>query len=205
VTKTDIEYSKHPNRYEKVASVKSDALLSEMFGYEEKIKTASPDFSHATGVNEVMEAKHSLQGLKDHLESTGEKFDMMLKEAQEEYYDLVKRHLLNEYDFADVMVAARSSGVADAKIAGVMTPVVERLMKEKVANQKTLMGGVRNLEKVAHRVINEQHPLVTAFRTVLSLEDEIAKVASGLGQVDAELKGVDSLIRGQLRAGGSSR
>lgn len=205
VTKTDIEYSKHPNRYEKVASVKSDALLSEMFGYEEKIKTASPDFSHATGVNEVMEAKHSLQGLKDHLESAGEKFDMMLKEAQEEYYDLVKRHLLNEYDFADVMVAARSSGVEDAKIAGVMTPVVERLMKEKVANQKKLMGGVRNLEKVAHRVVNEQHPLVTSFRTVLSLEDEIAKVAAGLGQVDAELKGVDSLIRGQLRAGGSSR
>jgi len=204
-TKTDIEYSKHPNKYEKVASAKADSLLSEMFGYEEKVKTASPDYSKATGETEVMEAKHSLMGLKDHLERTGERFDLMLKEAQESYYDTVKRHLLDGNDFADVMVAARSSGLEDSKVAGVMKPLIERLLTEKVASEKSLMQGVRKLEKVAHRVINEEHPLVTGFREVVSLEGEITKVSTGLGQVDAELKGVDSLIREQLRAGSSAR
>jgi hypothetical protein len=205
MTPVDLEYSRIPTKKEKVAAVQH---IAEMFGADDNSaveKTASADFSKETAVTEIMGAKNMLTGLKDNLESSVEKMDLMLKEAKAAYYDLVKRHLLDGGDFSDVMAAARSSEAEDEKIASIVQPVVVQLMSEKVASEKRLMNGVRNLEKVAYRVVNEKHPLVVEFKNIVTLEDEVEKVANGLFEVDTELKKVDQIIKEQLRASGSTR
>lgn len=204
ITPTDIEYAKHPNRIEKVASSKADALISEMFGHEERVKTASLDYSPQTTETEVMGAKHMLVGLKENLEHAGERFDLMHKEAQVEYYAIVKQHLLNEGSFTDVLDAAARSASKE-KVAEILEPVITKLLQEKVATVRALSDAAKQLEKVAHRSIDEEHPLVTGFRTIYSLDAEMTKVATGLGQVDAELTKVNSFIREQIRASVSAR
>jgi hypothetical protein len=197
VTRTDIDYGNQPVKKEKFSSAEEGAF-AEMF------KAASapmPDFSFDTGVAGVMDAKSQLVGLKQHLETTAERFDLLRKEAAAEYYDMVKRHLLEGGGFEDVMVSARASGVPEEMVGEAMKPFVVDLIKEKVASPERLKTGIRNLEKVAHRVLNPDHPFVTVFGAMLALDDEIEKCATGLKQVDEQLEIVNDFIKEQLRRG----
>jgi hypothetical protein len=201
VTETDRDYGKQPLKKEKVSSAKSDELLGEMFGMKEAKARADLDFSSATAIKEVTDAKDALIGLRDSLAGTGEQFDLSFKTAAADYYDTVKRHLLDGGGFEEVMAAARSSGASSEKIAEMMAPVVTRLLKEKVSTADILKAGMRNLEKVAHRVVNPEHPLVMVFQEVVALDHEIEKVASGLEQVEGELKKVNGFIKERIVAG----
>jgi hypothetical protein len=193
VTKTDIEYSRLPAKSEKTASVKNslEAGLEEMF----KVSSSESDYSPETVVSNVMGAKSTLVALKENLSASGEQIDLSLKQAGADYYDTVKRHLLNEGDFADVMAAARSVTSDNDKIAQALRPVIERLMVEKVASPEKLKKSVRGLDKVAHRIVNSNHPLSSLFGTIVSLSDEVEKVATSLLQVDRDLERVNAYIR----------
>ena len=122
----------------------------------------------------------------------------MLKTASEEFYDLSKRHLLDGGGFHDIVAAARVPGVPFEKVAETLQPYVVQLIKEKVASPQQLRDGVEGFEKVAHRVLNPEHPLVVSFRTVLAADAEIEKLASGLQDIDVELDRVSSFVRGKL-------
>lgn len=199
VTPVDLEYSRHPNKKEKVASAKADLMLSEMFGHSESEKRASLDYSSDTAISSIMDTKSSLTSLKETLESTAGQMQMAVKEAQAEYYDLVKRHLLSGSSFSDIVAAAQSSGEA-VKVAEAFRPVVHQLLAEKVVTAGQLNVMTDQLQKVAHRVVNEKHPLVSTFRSILALESELEKAATGLGQVTAELGKVEGFIRETILA-----
>lgn len=201
VTQTDKDYGKQPLKKEKVSSAKADELLGEMFGMKEAEARADLDFSRDTAIRQVTDAKDSLVALRDSLSSTGEQFDLSFKTAAAEYYDIVKRYLLDGGGFEDVMAASRSTGASSEKIAEMMRPVITRLIQEKVATADMLKISMKNLEKVAHRVVNPEHPLVLTFAGVVALDREIEKVASGLEQVEGELKKVNGFIREKLIAG----
>lgn len=194
VTQTDADYGRQP--FKKISHDIGYAALGEMFG---KTASAEPDHSVDTGVDNILATKNQLVGLRDNLTHTGETFDLMRKEAEAEYYDLVKRHLLDGGGFEDVMVSARSSGVGEERVGAALQPVVSQLIKEKVASPDRLKAGVRNLEKVAHRVLNQEHPFVKTFVTLLALDDEIEKVASGLASVTEQLDAVNTFIKEQCR------
>lgn len=199
VTSVDAEYSRMPER-SKTASVESDDIIEQAFKVD--MSKQIPSFSKESAVAQVYEAKDSLVGLRSGLETHAENFTMTLKEAQAEFYDLVKRHMLNDGSFTDVVVAAQSSGTDKAKIAEGLRPVIERLLVEKVATPSKL--SVRDsLEKVAHRVVNEEHPLVVAFRSILSLDAELEKVAISLEEVDAQLVRVNDFIKEKFLVGNS--
>lgn len=194
-TPTDIEYSRMPERT-KTASVEDDGVLEQIFGQP----TPSKDYSRETAVTEIHDTKVELEGLRANLETRAEHVTMSLKEAQAEYYDQVKRHLLGGGNFADVIVAAQTSGEEKGKIAQAFQPVIERLLREKVASATRLQVMTEQLEKVAHRVVNEEHPLVVNFRAILSLQDDVEKVAAALTDVDEQIGRVKGFIKEQFLA-----
>lgn len=196
ISPVDVDYSSLPKRKEKFSSAATESGLRQLFGD----LSPGPAQTRESVFHEVLAAKDSLTGLRDHLRHHGEQFDFAVKEASAEYYDMVKRHLLDGGGFVDIMASARSTGAGDEKIAQVMSPVVERLMTEKVASRATLKASVMNLEKIAHRVVNPEHPFVKTFTAIVALNDEIEKVASGLSSVTDELNAVTDFIREQARA-----
>lgn len=196
-TQVDVEYSRLPAKAR--VSAKED-VIAKVFGIDPE-KIASVDFSKETAVKQVMDAKSDLVAAKDLLEHNGERFDMALKEAQAEYYDLVKRHMLDGHSFRDVLAAAQSSGADKMKIAEAFRPIIERLLAEKVASPAMLRQMTDQLEKVAHRVVNEKHPLVSTFCSVLALEAEVEKVAMSLAEVDSQLGRVRGFIKEQFLVG----
>lgn len=197
-TAVDAEYSRLPERA-KTASAEQDTIIEQAFGIDSS-KVDPLTFSRETIVNNVFGTKDYLVGLKENLEHHAENFTMAVKEAQAEYYDLVKRHILDEGSFSDVVAAASSSGAPKAKIAEALRPVIERLMIEKVASPAAL--SVRDtLEKTAQRAVNEEHPLVNTFRSILSLTAELEKVAHSLDEVDTQLDRVKGLIKEKFLGG----
>lgn len=192
---TSSDYGRSSPKKEKMASDKSDALLSELFGIAEAEKRASADYSFDTGVDELMSTKHTLKDLKSHL---GHSLDTLLetqKVASDEYYDLVKRHMLDGGDFSHVMAAVRSTEAEDEKIAEVIKPVVERLLTEKVASSKQLNQAIRNLEKVAFRVVNPNHPMVTSFSAIVLMNQEIEKTSAALANIQSQSEIVQKAIQ----------
>lgn len=197
-TPTDTDYGRQPLKKEKMSSAMADAYLAQLFSVE----TEEPfqEFSKESGVEDVMGAKSSLIALRDNLSNTGEQFDLLQKEASEAYYASVKHHLLDGGGFEDVMNASHHTGADGPEIAAVLQPVVVRLLKEKVSSVAALKQGMAQMTKVAHRVINPEHPFVSTLATVISFDREIEKIATGLQEVEEQLAVVNSFIQEQCRA-----
>ena len=184
----------------KKASVESPAerALEELF----MPKTAEDlDFSKQSAIDEVMAAKDQLNGLRHHLSVSGEQFDMMHKEASAEFYELSKRHMMDGGSFADIVKVAEATGAMASEINDVLTPVIKGLVKEKVASFDKLSSQMKDLEKVAHRSINPEHPMVRAAGAIVSANQEMDKIAHGLQGVEDGLRNVNSFIKEKLSAG----
>jgi hypothetical protein len=191
-----VEYSRR-HQTEKLSSATSDAIMADLF------KTAAPEepsYTKDSVIDDVMGVKSDLTSLKEHIQHSAQELDVLFKTASEEFYELSKRHLLEGGPFADIVAAARVPGVSYEKVAAALQPHVTRLIKEKVASPQELRDGVEGFEKVAHRVLNPAHPLVTSFRAILSSDQEIEKVAVALREVDVELDRVSNFVRERLRA-----
>jgi hypothetical protein len=192
---TDPDYGHSPSRHEKLAEATADNLLADLFKTKQ---AAAMEYSKDTVVSEIMGVKEDLTSLRDHLTHSASQLDVLHKEAQEDFYDRTKRHLLGGGSFSDIVAASRIPGEPQEKIAAALQPFVVRLMKEKVATPTQLRAQVEGFEKVAHRIVNEDHPLVTSFRAYLSANHEIEKVAVGLQDIEVELGRVNAFIRERL-------
>jgi len=196
-TKVDADYSKLPSKM-KTSSARADAALEELFSS----KTPEDlDYSKDSAINDVMAAKDQLNGLRDHLSSTGEQFDLMFKEAEAEFYELSKRHMMDGGSIIDIYKSAQATGATDDEAGSILTPVITRLVQEKVASAAAMKEQMKSLEKVAHRTINPAHPLVKAAGAILESGREMEKVSYGLRGVEDGLKQVNSFIKEKLSAG----
>lgn len=195
ITEADLDYSSLPEK-NKVSSVYADSMIDELF------KTASCEdepVSKDDALREVMAAMYTLESSRDILRNSGESFNMMNKEASDNYYSSVKTHLLEGNSFSDVVFAARSVGAGHQKVAEVMAPVVRRLLKEKVASARSLMMPEGAMEKVAHRVINPAHPLVRSFSDIVSSQHEYEKVSMALDEVESQIDRIKDFLKETLR------
>ena len=199
----DPSYSQSPER-RPLSTPKREAALEELFlgANKERIKTAGLPFSYESGASALLDAKENLVALKEHLEHAGEEFDLLRKEAEAEYYDTVKRHLLDGGSFADVMRAAIEVQDDKEKVGHVLLPVIQKLMMERVATADELRGQNEQFSKVAHRVVDEEHPLVKNFGAVLSFTEEVEKAATALENVDSCLADVKKAIKEEFFARG---
>jgi len=198
----DVSYGQQPSKKEKVSSAFVTEKLAEMFGISQAQE--EKDYSRDTAVHEIVSTKDALQGLRDSLTHSEEEFDLTKKEASAAYYERVRGHLLDGGSFVDVVVSANTAGVSNDKIAAVVTPLVERLLEEKVATASELSDDVKSLSKVACRIVNEDHPFVTGFKELVSLNDELSKCAAALTGVDEQLEAINTFIRENFLAGTAS-
>jgi hypothetical protein len=199
VTQVDAAYGRLPERKAKLASAESDALFAEIFGVKEAHEDL--DFTKTAAVEEVVDVKRDLITLKEHIQNSAQQIDGLFKEASDGYFAAVKEHLLEGGSFADVIAAANSTGASQTKIASAMKPCLKRLIKEGVAKPDVLSAQAKSFTKVAGRVVNEEHPLVSLLGAVLSFDEEIEKIAVGLQDIDVELGNVNTFLKEQLRAG----
>jgi hypothetical protein len=194
LTQVDVDYGRQPMK-PKLASATTDGLMADLFKVKEAEARADLEFTRDSAIESIVDTKQDLTSLKDTLTSAGAELNALYEEATESYYKVAKAHLLEEGSFVDVLTAAQSSGLEQEKVAEILHPFVVRLLKEKVATAEELKQGASNLEKVAHRVINEKHPLVVHFREIASIESEISKIATGLSEVDVELGRVNVFLK----------
>jgi hypothetical protein len=178
----------------------TDADLAEMF----KTASAEPTFTVESADTDLNATKNALKGMKDHFTHIADQHDAIYKQASAEYYNSVKRYILDGGAFADVMVAARSTSLGDEKLASVLAPVVERLILEKVAGPRRLQEGLRDMDKVAHRILNPEHEFVTLVQAIVDAKETFDKTASDLKLVESDLKAVNDVIKRNLRAQSSS-
>jgi hypothetical protein len=127
--------------------------------------------------------------------------DLAEKTAKVEYYQQVKNHILNEGSIADVVIAARSTGLDSEKRGSVLKPVVEQLIREKVASPERLKVHASSLEKVAHRVVNDQHPLVKLAASVAFTQDEAVKLSHAIDEVESQMSKINSFLKENVYAG----
>ncbi len=193
VTPTDLDYGRQP---EKRSSAGSELSLEELFG----VKTASePHYTRQSVWTEVNDSKNMLVGLRDSLTGSAQNMDLMFKEAGEAYYEMAKRHILGGGAFADVLNIAMSGGASSQgdyeKVASVLQPFISRLVLENVVSPAELEKGPEEMQKVAHRVVNFDHPMVRAFKAVVDLDMELVKVAVALEDVDGNLTRVKTFMK----------
>jgi len=188
----DISYGRAPEK-QKISTAKLETELETLFLGTEK--RASLDFTPETVVHHIMDAKDHLISLKNSLEHSGEQLDMLLKEAEASYYDDVKHHLLDGGSFADVVRGAMEIYGETDRLKEAMVPVLAQLLKEKVCSAKDLERVYPDLEKVASRIVDQEHPFVATAGAIASLREEIEKIATSLVEVDASLVRVKTAIR----------
>lgn len=201
VTPVDASYGRLPEYKAKLASAESDAFFAEVFGVKEAMERDDLAFTKTAAVEEVVDVKRDLLTLKEHIQSSAQQIDSLYKKASDGYYAAVKHHLLEGGSFADVIAAANSAGVSHTKTAAAMKPCIMRLIKEGVAKPDALSSQAKDFTKLAGRVVNEEHPLVSLFGAVVAFDDEIEKIAVGLQDIDTELGRVSTFLKEQLRAG----
>jgi hypothetical protein len=200
VPATDPSYARAPEHKAKVSNAAEDAL-ADMFHV--KTAQAEPEYAPNAVLNEVFKTKDDLKSLRDHLASSAESLDFGWKTASDELYDLTKRHILDGGSLADIVKVAKASGISSEQATDTLQPVVIRLLKEKVATPLQLKQQALDYIKVAHRDLNENHPLVMTFRAVASLDEEVTKVAAALKEAEEQLGRVDAFLKEQVRAGAS--
>jgi hypothetical protein len=190
ITPTDVAYGQHPLKT-KVSHPEAEAALEDLF------KATSPEYvvTKEAAADDVMAAKEQLKAARAHFANVNETFDMSVKSASIEFYDIVKRHILDGNSMADIMVACRSTGVEKEKISSILTPIVSKLMKEKVASMEKLAFNMRGIEKVAHRVVNPDHPIVTTFKSIIASYEEMQKTSAALADIDDQLLTVNKFIQ----------
>lgn len=191
------DYGRQPVKA-KLASATTDNLLADLFNVKEAEARADLDFTRSSAINDIVDTKQDLTSLKDTLTSAAAELNALHEEATEDYYKVAKAHLLEGHGFEDVLAAAGWSPETKSKVSSILQPVVARLIKEKVAAPADLTFGLHSLAKVAHRVIDETHPLVAHYREIASIDTEISKIAASLADVDVELDRVNAFLKKQI-------
>jgi hypothetical protein len=192
LTQTDVDYGKQPLK-QKTSSAKTIQVFEDTFGLD---KTAH--VTEESAVQDVMGTKDDLTSLRASLLNSGEQLDMLKAAAEAEYYNAVKTHLLEGNNFADVVNAADNCGVAGDKVAEILTPMFTKLVDEEVITLDKVSSVLRDresLEKLSHRILNDEHPFISTLRAIAAADAEIDKVAASLDDIDDSLIAVNRFIR----------
>lgn len=201
-TETDVAFQALPAQ-QRASNAAREAALEALFLGEnrERAKTAAAHITNDSAAHNILSAKSDLQDLKATLEHSGERIQLLRKQAEADYYDSMKRHVLDGGSMVDVLRAAAETGLEGEKIASVLTPFFSKLQEEKVCSKGAFSKEAMALGETIHREVDTEHPFVAGFAAVVSLVDEEEKVAGALEDVNAQLAKVQRAIKEEfLRA-----
>lgn len=155
---------------------------------------------HANPVEDVYDAHVRLQASKRELENAGERFDLLVKEAHEGLYHLVKHEVLDPNGAGIGGVLHVLSKVASADLVhSVIGPMVKKLASEGVSREQLNMS----LEKRAGKVVNMNHPLIQTWSGMMKAAEEKVKTEEALEEIGRSLIETDRFLKtsGDLATG----
>jgi len=135
---------------------------------------------HADPIHDVHDADVRLRATEEKLKEAHECFDLILKQAEEEFYQAAKSECLNPEGsgLSGVTQVVKLAAPSHRFAFQILKPVAERLVKE---------GAVRSSEmsKTAsmNRVVNTDHPLFRTFSGIVKAANERDKSALALDEV----------------------
>lgn len=194
-TASDVSFQELPAQQSRSNAAREAALEELFLGKNREREKTSAMHSVESISSTIMDTKADLTALKESLEHSGERIQLLRKQAEADYYDSVKRHMLDGGTFTDVLRGAMEAGLGKDKTAEMLVPFLAQLYKEKVAEPKKTYQQVLDLTKVAHREVDASHPFVAGFSALATLVEEENKVASALEDIGAQLAAVQKTIK----------
>jgi hypothetical protein len=169
-------------------------------GHGEQIsKTASLNIDHsghANPIEDVYDEHVRLQVVREKVAGAHETFDLLVKQAREEFYQEVKRTVLDPDGpgLAGVTHAVKLASPSDSIAFSALKPVAERLVAE---------GAIRSdgVQKLAYagKILNPEHPVIKTFSGFVRAAQEKANAREGLSQVDKALSKTASFLKAHVQ------
>lgn len=188
VTNTDVDYNRQIKKV-KISSKETEQGLADMF----KTASAEKDYSKETIVHEVMSAKETLTALQDNLMDRYNQHESLFKEAASEFYDVLKRHILDGGSFGEAYAATETITGDETKT--LLEPIVGRLIQEKVASVSQLKKQLAEGEKLAHGLVDPSHPLIQSYSAMIMSGEDLRTTMTALSEVQSELSDVNTFIK----------
>lgn len=173
------------------------ALMQQFTGSStspDQIKTASERNQelHANPLEDAWDAQIRLQATRDKLAESHEQMDIMLKAAQEDFYQQVRLQVADDQGSGLGGVIGALSKIAEEDIVeALLTPVAKRLVKEGFSKEHL----DTSMKKTAGAVPNLEHPLFASADAIVKLASEILACDSAITDVDAMLVDTNRLFK----------
>jgi hypothetical protein len=192
-----------PPKESKVASVRAELELTELFGTEAPLPFESP-------LGEAMEVRDKLASTNDHLHAQVSGLEIAYADLADRVYQGVKQAALSGVPLSDVVQAWQEVSPSDDHIKLAFELFSPRLLREGVfSSLDQMMGSVEKTASVG--IVNTEHPLVTDFGEMCTVLSKLAElraardeVRESLGPINAFLKeavggAVGAVLRGAER------
>ncbi len=144
---------------------------------------------HANPLEDVFDTKIRLEATHEKLAESFERMDILLKEAEEDFYQQVKLQV-GDSDGSGLggVIGALEKLASQDLVEAIMTPVATRLVKEGYDQQYL----IRSLTKIAGVVPNLEHPLFAAFDAIIKLADEMVVCNQALLDTDKMINDINA-------------
>lgn len=139
---------------------------------------------HANPIDTVYDTHLRLQASREKLASAHERFDLLYKTAEEDYYQAAKQEVLGHggAGMAGVIQATKLAAPSDSVAFKVLQKVAERLLSEGVPSDTLLKTAS------AQCLPNPDHPLVLSFAGLIKAAEEITRSGLALTEVDTGIQ-----------------
>lgn len=173
-----------------------DLMFGSQNGAEGGVKLASAPVHpglHSNPIDDVYDAHVRLQAARQELVGAHEEQDLLLKQAHDELYHVIRREVISP-DGAGLggVVAALEKVALDRRVVlDVLTPLIEKLAAEGLSKASLS----HSLEKRAGATVNPQHPLVRVWAGISKLAMDKVKTEMALQDIDDGLEQTSSAIK----------
>ena len=150
-----------------------------------KLASADHNRQHANPIEDLYDTHVRLQATRTKIAESHEQFDLLLKEAREDLYQIVKREVLADYGsgLGGVLGALEKIASKD-DIAAVLAPMVERLAGEVISGRRLSLS----MEKRAGTMVNINHPLVRTWSGMMKTANEVVRSQEALAEVESHIR-----------------
>ena len=173
------------------------AQMSDQGPEQESMKMASVSSIHqlhANPIDDAYDAHIRMKAAREKVAEVHERFDMILKQAEEDFYQIAKSEVLDPDGFGIRGVVGATGAVSptDGIAFQALQKMAVRLVKEGAVSPK-------DLEKTASagsmKVVNEEHPLVVSFAGLVKAAQEKVRAFAALQEIDSGINQTDSFLR----------
>jgi len=161
---------------------------------EQISKTASAlrDHSlHANPIDDVYDTHVRLRASKEKLAEAHERFDLLFKQAEEDYYQAAKGEVLGHdgAGMAGVIQATKLAAPSDSVAFKALRKVAERLVDDGVPSGELLKTASSS------RLVNPEHPMVLAFTGMVKAAWEKTRSDMAISEVKAGLEKTAAFLK----------